>query len=91
MKTIHKFPLFVNKLDIEMPKGARILTAREQHDTICVWAEVDTAQQTERRRFEVFGTGHPMREDMGISREYIGTAILEGGALVLHVYEYTGF
>jgi hypothetical protein len=90
MRTIYKYPLFPAQLQIEMPKGARILTAREQDDTICVWAEVDTEQPSETRVLEVFGTGHLMREEMGVSREYIGTAFLEGGSLVFHVYEYIG-
>jgi hypothetical protein len=90
MKTIYKYVIRPDKLKVQMPKGARLLTAREQADEICVWAEVDTEQPTEQRHFQVFGTGHLMHEDMGTSREYVGTAHLEGGALVFHVYEYTG-
>lgn len=91
MHTVYKYELHPDRLKIEMPKGAKILTAREQHDTICVWAEVDTENATEVRTFEVFGTGHAIPYDMGVSREYISTVMLMGGSLVMHVYEYTGF
>lgn len=91
MHTIYKYELWPDALKIEMPKGAKILTAREQHDKICLWAEVNTDNATEVRTFEIFGTGHQIPYDMGVSRDYIGTAMLEGGSLVMHVYEYTGF
>lgn len=91
MRTIYKYTVRPDQLKVQMPKGARILTAREQFGGICVWAEVDTDQPNEMRHFEVYGTGHRMpSNDMGQSREYIGTAHLDGGSLVLHVYEYTG-
>jgi hypothetical protein len=90
MKTIYKYIIRHDRLKIQMPKGARLLTAREQANEICVLAEVDTEEPTKQRHFQVFGTGHPMHEGMDTSREYVGTAHLEGGALVFHVYEYTG-
>lgn len=91
MRTIYKFTVRPDMLKVQMPKGAKILTAREQFDEICIWAEVDTDRPNEMRHFEVYGTGHPTPADgIGQSREYIGTAHLEGGALVFHVYEYTG-
>lgn len=89
-KAIYKYVVRPDRLKVEMPKGAKVLTAQLQHGEICVWAEVQPDAPTEQRHFEVFGTGHPMHEDMGTSREYINTVQLEGGALVFHVYEYTG-
>lgn len=86
MKTIHKFVLRTNEQPVEMPVGAEILTAREQGDNICVWAMVD-AQQTmrEKRALRVFGTGHELPDDPNL--KYVGTAMLQGGALVKHVFE----
>ncbi len=88
-RQIHKFPLRVSTLatgdaQIEMPYKHRILTAREQGDDICVWAEVDTTSPMIARRFRVVGTGHDAPGDA----TYIGTAMLLGGRLVLHVYAY---
>ena len=68
---------------VEMPIGARVLTAREQGNELCLWAEVDPSAATEMRSFQVFGTGHEMPDVIGA---YVGTAMLYSGKLVLHVY-----
>ena len=86
MKSIWKFELGPNNLKIMIPAGANLLTAQEQHDQICVWAEVDTTAPKEEVLFEVFGTGHVMPEAMGLDREYVGTAQIQGGSFVFHVY-----
>ena len=87
MKTIHKYILDPNNKEIFMQKGAVILTTREQGDNIYIWAEVDTDTPIEPRYFEIFGTGHEMHEDIGMNRKYIGTAMMEGGDFIFHVYE----
>lgn len=71
---------------VPMPKGAKVLCAREQAGNVCIWAEVDPTAPKENRAFEVFGTGHEMADQ---PRTYIGTVVLSGGALVFHVYEST--
>jgi hypothetical protein len=88
MKTIWKYTLTPGEV-VRMPEGAVVLTAREQNDQICIWAEVDPAKANEVRQFEIFGTGHPMPADMGVERKYIGTASLYDGKLIFHVYERT--
>ena len=90
MKTIWKFTLQPDNLIMRMPLDAKILHVDEQHGSICLWAEVDDKQPREKRVFEICGTGHEMIEQMGISREYIGTAKMQGGTFIFHVYEYTG-
>jgi hypothetical protein len=87
MKAIWKFVLqAVGIQRIFMPRGAKILTVREQRkDTVCLWAEVDTDARPEERVIEAFGTGHQM--DTDIDRKYVGTVILQDGALVFHIYE----
>ncbi len=87
MKTIWKFEITPDNLSLAMPQGAVILCVREQHDNICLWAEVESLSPQEERIFEVFGTGHEIHEDMGIQRKYLGTAIIHDGSLVFHVYE----
>ena len=84
MKTIYKYPLDLANLNIVMPIGAKILTAREQNDQIWIWAEVDTIAKTELVGFEVFGTGHEMTDS---DREFIGTAFINNGEFVFHVYK----
>ena len=86
MTTIWKYELSPHVLFYDLPRGAKVLSAREQGDAICFWAEVDPNQPKEPRKMMVFGTGHvippePMR--------FVGTAHIQQGALVFHVYEGT--
>lgn len=88
MKTIFKYTLSPDGSPIEMPIDAEILTAREQGESICIWARVETTEvQREKHTFKVFGTGHEMPNDQNL--HYIGTAMLQGGGLVMHVFEAT--
>jgi hypothetical protein len=67
---------------VDMPRGARLLVAREQGADLCVWAEVDLSEPTEPVRFRIAGTDRslpPMER-----RRHIGTGVLLG--LALHVF-----
>ena len=91
MKTIWKFELeTTNTQTIEMPKDAQILSIETQSETPVLYALVDTDNELEQRLFEVFGTGHKIMYDMGVTREYIGTYKMRNDRLVFHVFEYTG-
>ena len=90
MKAIWKYTLQPDNTTMEMPKGAKVLHVDEQHGSICIWAEVDSEQPTEERKFEIFGTGHEMPSIKGLFRKYVGTAKMQGGTFIFHVYEYTG-
>jgi len=84
-KEIWKYKLGI-KTEIKMPKGAEILTAREQGEDVCIWALVDPSEKVmENRSFEVVGTGLKMEYEGSV---YIGTAHLYNSTLVLHVFEY---
>jgi len=90
-KTIWKFELeTTDNQTIEMPVNAEILTVQTQNEIPCIWALVDPTETKEKRFIEVFGTGHDIHYDMGVSRNYLGTYQLHGGSLVFHVFEYTG-
>lgn len=86
MNTIWKYEISPGQAEYYMPAGAEILCAREQHDGICVWAKVDTAQSENLtpRKIMAFGTGHAMPD---VPMRYLGTASLEGGALIFHAFE----
>lgn len=83
-KTNWKFTL-QPECKVEMPEGAQLLTVREQGDDICLWALVDSDAPMVARRFVGFGTGHQIPEDQALS--FIGTAMLQGGNLVFHIFE----
>ena len=84
MKAIWKFGLS-ESCTVEMPKGARILTVREQGNDVALWVEVDPKAPREKREFRLFGTGFELPGNKLMN--YLGTAMLMGGSLVLHAYE----
>ena len=67
-----------------LPIGAKVLLAHEHRGSICIWAEVDLEETTERRDFEIVATGRPL--DVLFKRTYIGSAFLPDGT-VFHVFE----
>lgn len=66
----------------------KILTVQVQHDSIMIWAEVDTAIPN--RKFEVaaIGTGWPLDAKNCVldTHDYLGTLQFMDGHLVLHIY-----
>lgn len=69
--------------DIEVPEDAELLTARDQHNEMCVWFKCDPSKPPTKRRIAIVGTGHPAPE----GARYVGTGFLHGGQLVFHVFE----
>lgn len=69
---------------ITVPKGAKFLCIREQHEQVCLWFECDSDAPKDVRRIGIAGTGHEVPTPDG---KYLGTAFLMEGQLVLHVYE----
>lgn len=89
MKTIWKYRLDVaDEISVEMPVGAKVLTARDQGDDICVWALVDQDQmQMRAKTFIVVPTGRQI-DEAGL--RYVGTAYVRGGMLIFHIFEKVG-
>lgn len=84
--TIYKYILqLTDRQVVNMPGGAKILTVDTQGINLCLWALVDPKVPEEPRAFIVHGTGHPADDLEGT--DYVGTAQLHAGALVLHVFE----
>jgi hypothetical protein len=70
--------------EIDVPIGAEMLCAREQHEGICVWFRCDPNAGREKRKIAIVGTGHPAPAD----GRYLGTASLHGGRLMFHVFTW---
>lgn len=98
MTTIHKFSIPLDKLtdvvELDMPRGAHVLSAGNQNDALCFWAVVDTQQQfMENRRFRVAGTGHPLGGADGARigtfqrGRFLGTVQFLNGRLVFHIFD----
>jgi hypothetical protein len=86
MRSIFKYPIQITDVQtLSMPEAAEILTVQIQDGVPCLWAIVDTQVVNQERVIEVFGTGRPLHQDMGISRVYIGT--VQERPFVWHVFE----
>jgi hypothetical protein len=85
-KTVWKYtwPLPHDKATFDMPRDAEILHVSAQGDDLCLWARIVEGRKIETKTFLLCGTGH---EAPSLDCKHIGTALLHGGALVLHVFE----
>ncbi len=87
-KTVWKFPLpITDHVSIPMPRGAKILHVEAQDDQPHIWALVDSLAELVPRHFKVFGTGHPIDDEIHVG-QHVGTLQLRNG-LVWHVFETT--
>lgn len=86
MLTIWKFGLpLEDKVAIEMPEGAKVLSVGVQQGNPCIWAMVNARAPKVLRSFYVHGTGH--RVDIPYDARFIGTIQLLDGGLVFHVFD----
>ena len=88
MRSIWKFPLGValddKAAEVTMPEGAQIAHFGLQSGDPTVWALVDSDNPPEPRRFQIFGTGHPLPR----GARHVGT--YGDGPFVRHVFEMIG-
>lgn len=85
-RRVFKYPILTPHsgspvVPVEMPQGSRALEFQYQDGVPCLWAEVDPSRATERRHFEIFGTGHLIPLDA----KYVGT--VQDPPFVWHLYE----
>ncbi len=86
MLTIYKYQMNADDvIVVEIPKDAKILTVQMQGETPCIWAAVNPDARKVERRFRMYGTGHPIDENLTL--EYIDTFQMHGGMLVFHLFE----
>jgi hypothetical protein len=94
---IYKYPISSGKLDIWLPKQAKVLDVQEQRGEPQMWVLLDPDAVTVPRRFVAYGTGHPIEVKEGVGRgpqyqggewlDYIGTFQMQAGYLVYHLFE----
>lgn len=94
MSFVYKYKLpqtMEDEFELVLPRGARILHAAMQHSperpygALCLWALVTTSAIPVARKFIWRGTGHPIAD--GLNLDHVATVLLEGGALVFHLFE----
>ena len=86
MLKVWKYSLHLGeRVELAMPKGARVLDVHEQGRELCLWALVDDTRPLEQRVFAIYGTGHPLAEQL--VHKHVGTIHVTELALVWHVFE----
>ena len=88
MTRVYKYILDPAVSTVTLPVDAEILHVSDQHGDLCLWARVDpTITATEKHRINIVGTGHPIDDEQyGFKWKHLGTSLLHGGSLVLHVF-----
>lgn len=89
MRTIWKFPVEMGRFELSLPVDAEVLSVQVQQGVPQMWVllDPDPEQDTMLRAFEVFGTGHPIRQ---AAHTFIGTFQFANGSLVFHLFETAG-
>ena len=93
MKKVYKYTIvFADAPTVWLPKGAVILIANEQNNSIrddrllYLWCIVDEAEtESIERKFRIAGTGHPLGEDLNLN--HISTIFTQGDILIFHIFE----
>lgn len=86
MKQIQKYQFQRGKFDLILSYDADLLCVREQKDAAVLYVATDPDRPPRNRRFVAVHTGEFL--EFG-STNYIGTAMTNGGAYVLHLFEVT--
>jgi hypothetical protein len=85
---IHKFelPLRGGKQTILLPRGAKVLSAQNQHEKIMLWIKSDPTAEKVPCMFSVVATGHDIPENS----RHVGTVQLRGGGFIAHLFQEGG-
>jgi hypothetical protein len=88
MKTIYKYPFPIeDTFTLGLPEGAQILKAACQGGQPCIWALVTPGDPLQSEVFHIFGTGHPIHEDLLDRVDFIDT--FQQGPFVWHLFQET--
>jgi len=74
--------------EIDVPMGSEFLCTHTQNEMLCVWYKCDPTAPKEQRRVAIVGTGHSAETE---GADYLGSCLLMGGRLVLHVFVWAAF
>lgn len=84
--TIYKYQFEIkDRVSIEMPKEAQILSVQIQHDIPCLWALINPKNQVHKYNYRIFGTGNPF--DL-VGAKHIST--FQQGIFVWHMFQEVG-
>ena len=87
----HSFNLsdLTNQQKIQLPIGARFLSAVNQRGALCLYEQHDTKiTEIHDCYIHVIGTGH--EHDLPTAAVFVGTVMFDGGELMLHIFSSEG-
>jgi hypothetical protein len=85
MITVHKYAVPATPaFEVMLPIGAEFCHVAQQHDSVCMWFEVNTNAPLKLRRFITLGTGHEL---IYADAKFLGTWLHDNGDYVFHLYE----
>jgi hypothetical protein len=86
--TVWKIVLTPGLATYQLPDGAKFLHVAEQRGEPCAWFLCHPEWPKTPRKVLVIGTGHAFPDEIK-ELVHLGTALLLGGALVVHAFEVT--
>jgi len=86
---VYKYKLLIDTNNVKLPLGAKIVHVGNQNETPCMWVLINEKEtRFEIRNFAVVCSGVVFDDSRYISP--VGTALLDNGAFVVHVFEFKG-
>ena len=88
MRTIYKYQLNLETKETVVPAthGAKLIhVGQDPAGENCLWLELDPAQEAQKYRFAVIGTGDRVPDDM------VHCGSIQDGPFMWHVYSATSF
>lgn len=87
MKRIYKYRLRPEAESMTITGLVQVLSLAVQHEEIVIYALIDLDSSTTTRvDYRVYGTGHDLEDTVVETYRFLGTANLNNGALMFHVY-----
>lgn len=75
-----------DEAELEIPVSHCILKVGSQGDDICIWALVNPKSSMRKLHAKVFGTGHPIPDEVVLRAQYLDTVFTHDNKLVWHVF-----
>lgn len=87
MLTIYKYPVELSEFFIiDMPDGAEVMSAQMQDGKPVMWVKVDTRHDNVPYKFGLYGTSHPIWDQVADAPFIDTLQFTASGSLVFHLF-----
>jgi hypothetical protein len=84
-KQVWNYNVQPGEFEVNMPRGAHVLTVHAQHGEARMWALVDPEESIVKRRFVLVCTGYPIENAERV--RYFGTFQARDSGIMWHLFE----